>query len=153
MIQLNQWGKECYKTISELKEREQLDILLRFGFRRLALAAKREYQTFLKSLSARLNELDEQIHIGTDEEIKAFQERNYIGQALEEELKSIIVQVESANDLEQLKLTVNQKVHFLNEKFDSYRQSDQTQFEQSQNQIQRLKQRLHLMEQESIELR
>lgn len=48
--------------------------------------------------------------------------------------------------MQQLKSTVNQH-------FDSYRQLDKTQFSQSQTQIQALKQRIHLMEQESIELR
>ena len=58
-----------------------------------------------------------------------------------------------ADNLEQLKSTVNQRLDFLNQHFEYYRQSDQAQFKQSQKQIQTLKQRIHIMEQESIELR
>lgn len=118
-----------------------------------ALAEKREYETFLKTLTARLNELDKQIHIGTNEENKAFQERNHLGQVVEEEVKGIVYHVGKANNLENLKVTVNQRLEFLNQNIDAYRQSDQTQFEQSQKQIQTLKKRIQLMEQESIELR
>lgn len=127
------------------------DIISALGSR--ALAEKREYETFLKSLTARLNELDEQIHLGTDEDSKAFQDRSNIGEAVEQEVKGLISHVNIADNLEQLKLTVSQRLDFLNQHFDAYRQSDQLHFDQSQKQIQALKQRIHLMEQESIELR
>ena len=72
---------------------------------------------------------------------------------MEQEVKGIISHVEIADNLEQLKSTVNQRLDFLNQHFESYRQADHDQFKQSQQQIQTLKQRIHLMEQESIELR
>lgn len=127
------------------------DIISALGSR--VLAEKHEYETFLKSLTARLNELDEQIHLGTDEDSKAFLDRSNIGEAVEQEVKGLISHVNIADNLEQLKLTVSQRLDFLNQHFDDYRQSDQLHFEQSQKQIQALKQRIHLMEQESIELR
>ena len=130
---------------------EIADIISALGSQ--VLAEKQEYETFLKSLTTRLSELDEQIHIGTDEDNKAFQERHHLGRAVEQEVKGIISHVEVADNLDQLKLTVNQRLDFLNQHFDSYRQSDQSQFEQSKKQIQALKQRIHLMEQESVELR
>jgi|GEM_PF-2237387 len=83
------------------------------------IAEKQEYETFLKSLTARLSELDEQIHIGTDEDNKAFQERHHLGRAVEQEVKGIISHVEVADNLDQLKLTVNQRLDFLNQQFDS----------------------------------
>lgn len=117
------------------------------------IAEKREYETFLKSLTVRLNELDKQIHIGTNEDTKAFLERDKIGVTVEREVKEIISYVAEAKNLDSLKLTVNERLDFLNQNFGSYRQSDQVQFDQSQTQIKVLKQRIHLMEQESIELR
>ena len=115
---------------------EIADIISALGSQ--VLAEKQEYETFLKSLTTRLSELDEQIHIGTDEDNKAFQERHHLGRAVEQEVKGIISHVEVADNLDQLKLTVNQRLDFLNQHFDSYRQSDQSQFEQSKKQIQAL---------------
>ena len=48
---------------------------------------------------------------------------------------------------------MNQRLDHVNQHFYSYRQLDKAQFSQSQTQIQTLNQRIHLMEQESIELR
>ena len=130
---------------------EIADIISMLGSQ--VLAEKREYETFLKSLTTRLNELDEQIHIGTNEGNKSFKDRHQIGHTVEQEVKGLIVHVQSADNLDKLKLTVNQRLDLLNQQFDSYRQSDQAQFRQSQKQVQTLKQRIHLMEQESVELR
>ena len=130
---------------------EIADIISALGSQ--VLAEKREYETFLKSLTARLSELDEQIHLNTDDDQQAFKTRHDLGRAVEKEVKGIISHVEVADNLEQLKSTVNQRLDFLNQHFESYRQSDQAQFKQSQKQIQTLKQRIHIMEQESIELR
>jgi diguanylate cyclase len=130
---------------------EIADIISALGSQ--VLAEKREYETFLKSLTARLNELDEQIHLNTDDDQQAFQARHDLGRVVEQEVRGISSHVEVADNLEQLKSTVNQRLGFLNQHFESYRQADHDQFEQSQKQIQTLKQRIHLMEQESIELR
>jgi len=130
---------------------EIADIISALGSQ--VLAEKREYETFLKSLTARLSELDEQIHLNTDDDQLAFKTRHDLGRVVEQEVKGIISHVEIADNLEQLKSTVNQRLDFLNQHFESYRQADHDQFKQSQQQIQTLKQRIHLMEQESIELR
>jgi diguanylate cyclase len=117
------------------------------------LTEKREYETFLKSLTTRLNELDEQIHIGINEGNQAFKDRHQIGNTVEQEVKGLIVHVQGADNLDKLKLTVNQRLDFINLNLDSYRRSDQAQFSQSQKQVKMLKQRIHIMEQESVELR
>jgi diguanylate cyclase len=130
---------------------EIADIISALGSQ--AMAEKREYETFLKSLTTRLNQLDEHIHISSDQDIKAFKDRHNLGLAVDKEVEGIMSDIVVADDLQRLKSTVNQRFDFLNQHFDSYRQSDKTQFKQSQNQIQALKQRIHLMEQESIELR
>jgi diguanylate cyclase len=130
---------------------EIADIISALGSQ--AIAEKREYETFLKSLTARLSQLDKQVHISKDEETKSFQARHSLGLAVDKEVKGIISHIDVANDLQQLKSTVNQRLDLVNQHFDSYRQLDKTQFSQSQTQIQALKQRIHLMEQESIELR
>ena len=72
---------------------------------------------------------------------------------MEQEVKGITRHFEIADNLEQLKSTMDQRLDFLNQHFESYRQADHDQFKQSQQQIQTLKQRIHLIEQESIELR
>ena len=108
---------------------------------------------FLKSLTTRLSRLDKQIHIGEDKETKAFKARHSLGLAVDKQVKGIISYTYVADDLQQLKSTVNQCLDLVNQHFGSYRQSDKTQFTQSQIQIRELKRRIHLMEQESIELR
>jgi len=118
-----------------------------------SLAEKKEYESFLKSLTTRLNELDAQIHLGTNEDSKAFQKRSELGQAVENQVKNIKSDIEQANNLEQLKDNVNEKLELLDNHFLSYREADQSQFNESQHQIDLLKQRIKLMEQESIELR
>lgn len=130
---------------------EIADIISALGSQ--AIAEKKEYETFLKSLTARLNKIDEQIHLDNDEDTKAFQSRHELGLAVDKEFKGIISHIAVADNLQLLKSTVNERLDFLNSHFESYRQSDKTQFVQSQKQIQALKQRIRLMEQESIELR
>ena len=130
---------------------EIADIISALGSQ--AIAEKKEYETFLKSLTARLSQLDEQIHQSNDAGTKAFQNRHELGLAVDKEFKGIISHIAVADNLQHLKSTVNERLDFLNKHFESYRESDKTQFAQSQKQIQALKQRIRIMEQESIELR
>ena len=92
---------------------EIADIISMLGSQ--VLAEKREYETFLKSLTTRLNELDEQIHIGTNEGNKSFKDRHQIGHTVEQEVKGLIVHVQSADNLDKLKLTLNQRLDLLNQ--------------------------------------
>ncbi len=130
---------------------EIADIISALGSQ--AIAEKKEYERFLKSLTKRLSKLDEQIHLGNNEDTKAFQDRHKLGLAVDKEFKGIASHIAVADDLQHLKAVVNKRLDFLNQHFESYRESDKAQFAQSQKQIQTLKQRIRLMEQESIELR
>jgi hypothetical protein len=60
-------------------------------------------------------------------------------------------EVESADSLDVLKSTVSHRLDFLNQHFQSYRESDHENFSQSQQKIKELNSRLQSMEQESIE--
>ena len=114
---------------------------------------KQEYEEFLKSLTSRLNELDQYIRTTSDEDVEAFEQRKLIGKAVEDQVLGIRHEVEDANDLDVLKTSVNDRLDFLNQHFERYRRSDHERFEQSQKQIQELNRRLQAMEQEGVELR
>ncbi|RKZ88425.1 MAG: hypothetical protein DRQ39_02510 [Gammaproteobacteria bacterium] len=117
------------------------------------ITEKQDYEDFLKILTSRLKELDEHIRETSDEDVKAFEERNEISQVVENEFRGIRTHVEDAHDIEQLKSTVSDRLDFLNQHFENYRQSDHDRFEQSQKQIKDLNERLQNMERESNELR
>jgi len=118
-----------------------------------AVAEKHEYEEFLKTLTSRLNELDKHIRQTSDEDSKAFKERNIISKAVTEQVTGLRSHVDQANDLEDLKSSINGRLDELNQHFDKYQQSDHDRFEQSQRQIKALNTRLHDMEQESNVLR
>jgi len=118
-----------------------------------AVTEKHEYQEFLKTLTTRLNELDQHIRQTSDEDTKAFKERGVISKAVESEVSGLRSHVEDANDLEQLKSSVSGRLDVLNQHFEKYQKSDHDRYNQSQKQIQHLNQRLQDMEQESAELR
>lgn len=117
------------------------------------ISEKQDYEAFLKTLTSRLNELDEHIRETGDEDLKAFEHRNEISQVVENEFRGIRNHVEEAHDIEQLKSTVSDRLDFLNQHFENYRQSDHDRFEHSQKQIKDLNDRLQAMEKESDELR
>lgn len=114
---------------------------------------KHDYEEFLKSLTLRLNELDQHIRTTSAEDVTAFEHRKVMGQAVEEQVLGIRNEVEDADDLDVLKSTVSDRLDFLNQHFERYRQSDHARFAQSQQQIKELNTRLQAMEQESVELR
>lgn len=114
---------------------------------------KQDYEEFLKSLTERLNELDQHIRKTSTEDITAFEQRKEMGKAVEEQMLGIRTDVEDADDLDILKSTVSDRLDFLNQHFELYRQSDHNRFEQSQQQIKELNSRIQSMEQESIALR
>ncbi len=114
---------------------------------------KQDYEEFLKSLTSRLNELDQHIQITSTEDAEAFEHRKTMGQAVEEQVIGLRNEVVGADDLDALKSTVSDRLDFLNQHFESYRQSDHERFTQSQLQIKELNTRLQAMEQESVVLR
>lgn len=114
---------------------------------------KHDYEKFLKSLTSRLNELDQRIRKTITEDATAFEQRKVMGKAVEEQVLGIRNEVEDANDLDVLKSTVSDRLDFLNQHFENYRKSDHERFTQSQQQIKELNSRLKAMEQESLVLR
>jgi diguanylate cyclase len=118
-----------------------------------AVTEKKEYEEFLKALTSRLSELDKHIRQTGDDDTKAFKERNVISQAVEQEVSGLRNHVEEANDLEQLKTSVSDRLDVLNQHFEKYQKSDHNRYTQSQKQIKALNQRIHAMEEESSALR
>jgi diguanylate cyclase len=114
---------------------------------------KHDYEEFLKSLTSRLNELDQQIRTTITEDATAFEQLKVMGQAVDEQVLGIRNEVEDADDLDRLKSTVSDRLDFLNQHFENYRRSDHQRFTESQQQIKELNSRLQAMEQESVELR
>ncbi len=118
-----------------------------------AVNEKLEYQEFLEALTSKLQSLDEHIRETNNNDVKAFEERHAINQAMEDEVQGLRGHVEQADDLEQLKSTVSYRLDALNQHFENHQQSDRAQFEQSQKQIRELNNRLKDMENESVLLR
>lgn len=118
-----------------------------------AVTEKQEYEEFLKTLTERLNELDQYVRQTSDDETKAIKERDVISQAVKDEVSGLRTHVEDASDLEQLKSSVSNHIDTLNQHFEQYTKSDHEQFDKSQKQIKELNKRLHAMEEESQELR
>ncbi len=118
-----------------------------------AITEKQEYENFLLTLTSRLKELDQYIRETGEDDAKAFEQRTTMGQAVEDEVQELRGHIEQAQDLEQLKSSVNERLDFLNQHFENYRQSDHQRFDKSQQQIAELNQRLQSMEQESEILR
>jgi diguanylate cyclase len=118
-----------------------------------AVNEKLEYQEFLEALTSKLQSLDEHIRETNENDVKAFEERHAISQAMEDEVQGLRGHVEQADNLEQLKSTVNNRLDALNQHFENHQQSDRAQFEQSQKQIRELNKRLQSMEDESVLLR
>ncbi len=118
-----------------------------------AVTEKQEYEDFLKTLTSRLAELDKHIRQTSEEDDKAFKERHVISKAVEEQVSGLRTHVEEADDLEQLKSTVSDRLDVINQHFEKYQKSDHDHFDQSQKQIKALNQRLQDMEKESAELR
>ena len=118
-----------------------------------AVSEKLEYQAFLEALTSKLQSLDEHIRETSSSDLEAFKERHAISQAMEDEVQGIRGHVEKADNLEQLKSTVNERLDSLNHHFERSQESDRTRFEQSQEQIRELNKRLKNMEDESVLLR
>ncbi len=118
-----------------------------------AVNEKLEYQQFLEALTSKLQSLDEHIRETSDNDVKGFEERHAINQAMESEVQGLRGHVAQADNLEQLKSTVNERLDALNQHFENHQRSDRAQFEESQKQIQALNTRLKAMEEESILLR
>jgi len=130
---------------------EIADIVSKLGT--MLINEKQEYQAFLSSLTSRLSELDQHIRQTEDDNVEALKEREIIGHAVEEEVLGLRTNIEVANNLDQLKSSVTERLDFLDEHFDHYQKADHEQVEQSHRQIIKLNQRIQEMEQETDYLR
>jgi len=118
-----------------------------------AVNEKQEYEAFLKDLTAKLNEIDKHIRDTGAEDEKAFIQRHAIGKQVDEEVSGLRSHVEDAVELDQLKSTVNERLNLLSQHVNNYREIDRKQFEQSQQQIKMLNNRIQSMEHEADDLR
>ena len=116
------------------------------------LAEKREYETYLKSVSGQLSSLDESLLQASEAGKKAFESQNAIGQQVEDEMAGLKSHVDKASNLEQLKSAVSTRLTFLSNHIENYRSSDKTHFDESQQKIQQLTDRIHQMEKQSEDL-
>jgi diguanylate cyclase len=116
------------------------------------LSEKREYETYLKSVSGQLTSLDESLMQASEAGKKAFANQSAIGQQVEDEMAGLRSHINKANSLEQLKSAVSTRLTFLSNHIENYRSSDQAHFDESQQQIQQLTDRIHQMEKQSEEL-
>lgn len=116
------------------------------------LSEKREYESYLKSVSGQLSVLDQHLIQASEAGKKAFESQSIIGQQVEDEVAGLQSHVNNANNLESLKSAVSSRLAFLSEHIEKYRSSDKTNFTESQEKIQQLNSRIHEMESQSEEL-
>jgi diguanylate cyclase len=94
------------------------------------LKDKREYENYLKSVSGQLSSLDEHLLEASEAGIKAFETQNRIGQQVEDEVAGLRTHVDKANNLDQLKSSVNSRLAFLSEHIEKYRVTDREHFDE-----------------------
>ncbi len=116
------------------------------------LNEKREYESYLKSVSGQLSSLDESLVQASEAGKKAFESQNIIGQQVEDEMAGLRSHVDKANNLEQLKSSVTSRLAFLSNHIEKYRSSDKANFDESQQKIKQLNDRIHEMEKQSEKL-
>lgn len=119
----------------------------------MIISSKQEYESFLTTLTTRLNELDQYITKTRSDDVESLKEREVIGHAVEEEVLELRTNIQDAINLEQLKSTVSKRLDSLDQHFEHYQKVDHDRVEQSQQQITELNQRIHQMEKETVELR
>lgn len=147
-----------HKIISDSDD-QQLPIIIReitdiiHALSSQVVTEKKEYEDFLLTLSQKLSQLDQQLRLNNDESLRAFQERQTMGQSVETTVKQLDASISDDQDLETTKHSLGMTVDSLNQLIESSQRSDEDQFNQSQTQIRKLKRRIEIMEQESIELR
>ncbi len=116
------------------------------------IADKREYENYLKAVSGQLSSLDDYLQEASEASTKAFENQTIIGQKVEDEMVGLRSHVDKANNLDQLKSSVNSRLSFLSQHIEKYRQSDRQSFDDSQEKIKQLNERIHTMEKESEKL-
>jgi len=116
------------------------------------LKDKREYESYLKSVSGQLSSLDEHLTEASEAGIKAFKAQELIGKQVEEEVAGLRTHVDKANNFDQLKSSVNSRLAHLSQHIEKYRVIDREHFDESQQKIKQLNERIHEMEKQSEEL-
>jgi diguanylate cyclase len=113
---------------------------------------KLEYEKYLASVSSQLSSLDDHIQEKSEAEAKAFKAQHAMGQAVEDQVAGLKSHVAKASNLDDLKSSVNTRLATLSDHIEKHHVTEQTNFDQSQQQIQLLNQRIQKMEKESQEL-
>ncbi len=116
-------------------------------------AGKQEYEQYLESISSKFIQLEQRIRSGNQESLDAFKSRQAIGQSFKSQVTAISDGVKESQSVEQIKNELESRLDSLRRHFESYQQSDFTQFKNAQEQVKTLKQQLKVMEQETAELR
>ena len=112
-----------------------------------------QLKDFLTTLSGKLVDLEEKtLGMGTLAETSS-RSRIEADQAVSGQVEDIRAVTLAATDLTQLQMVMASRLDGINQHLDANRKAEETRFEQTQQQVRELAERLQVLEQESMELR
>jgi diguanylate cyclase len=118
-----------------------------------AAKEKKEHERFLKDLTHKITTLDQHLRQIGQDDVTAFEQRRELSDDVGHEMQGLRSELAGAADLSQLKQTLSKRIEYLNQHINSYHRADIERFNQSQQQINGLNQRLQEMEAETASLR
>ena len=114
---------------------------------------QRALRDFLSGLSSKLGELEEKT-FGLDSlHQESAQNRRNTDQSVSSEVASLRAAAVDATDLLQLKEIISTRLEFVSSQMESFRDSEELRFSDSQKQLQEVSQRVRVLEQEADDLR
>lgn len=112
-----------------------------------------DLEAFLSEVSQRLQEVDAHLSGNAQSEDQGRESRSDMDAAVRREVEEIGTSVRDAADLNQLRGTVESHLESVLGHMDDYQQSEETRYQESQQAMQAMSEKLNAMEQETLELR
>lgn len=121
--------------------------------RQRAEVERQEVERFLLQLTERLQALDSEL-LGVDQQGRQIIEESIeFGEAVQGDMSDLHAHVEAANDLDELKLTISERIVLIQERLRQHRHEEENRAEQLEQHIGGLKARLDEVEKESSSLK
>ncbi|MFA7386805.1 MAG: GGDEF domain-containing protein [Thiohalobacteraceae bacterium] len=113
---------------------------------------KQEIEAFLKQLTDRLQDIDGYLRGAESARVESYESGRALGDVVERQVQGIEDSVRAAQDLEQLKQTVQQRVEAIIVHVDRHRRDEEQRHRQDAARVMALSERLRAMEAESAQL-
>jgi len=123
------------------------------SMRRQMEAENHELQDFLRHLTGRLQDLDQHLAGAQTHHRASVDSSRELGAAVQAQVRHIETSVDRAEDPQQLKAEIQQRLETILRHLDEHRESDEARQHQLEEQLERLNQRVREMEKEGESLR